>query len=142
MTKTYTDDEVQFVYPENWLLTDHSDGGIKQISVQSQNTSTWDFFSFPDMNTADQALREFMTSMSEQYDEFEAEPVETEIGNLTLSGIEAHFYCMDMLAVARAYAFEREGVVWMVAFQAESNEFQTNQQVLEAMTLGVLQDPS
>ena len=140
MTNNYADDEVEFVYPENWVLTDYSAGDIKQLSVQSQQTSTWDFFSFRDLAGTEDAIRQFTESMHEQYEDFETEPITSEVGGIKLVGIEANFYCMDMLATARAYAFQRENAVWMIAFQAESREFETNCPVMEAMTVGALRE--
>lgn len=140
MTKTFADEQIELLFPENWELSDHSTANIKQISIQSEKTAVWDFYAFEDRFGAEDVLREFVASLVEQYEEFESQPIEIEFGGSDLPGLEAHFYCGDLLAMSHIFALQSGNAVWIVNYQAENREFDSSLPVFQAITTGLLRN--
>ena len=135
---TYQNNDVQFMYPENWkLIENHSDGTI-QVSLQSPNSCVWDLFVFEDRNAVD-SVESFVDLLRDQYEEFESDPMERQFGDHKLQGYEANFYCLDLLISAQIVELPSStGDRRIVMFQGESREFDENEKVFEAITISAI----
>lgn len=147
VTTTYQKSGIEIVYPENWTLVESESDQLgtdfvgerqpKQISIQSPGSGVWDLYVFDKADDLSKRVQEFLTALQSQYDTFESEPLEVEIGDKKLVGYEAHFYCLDFLIKAHLLMLPGD-VPKLISYQAESREFDSSELVFKAITLSLI----
>ena len=139
MTQVYEQNEIQLVYPENWKLTENHSAETLQINIESPNGCSWDLFVVPVEATREEWMGHLLETMAEQYDSFEQEVLTFELGDHELQGYECFFYYLDLLISVHVFSLpSKDGKNRFVMFQAESREFDSNLEVMRAMTMSLL----
>ena len=139
MINRFQEGEFDVAYPENWKLVESSSDAAQQFSIESPNSCVWDLYRFEDADTSEQWLQSFIDTFAEQYDIFEQEPIQFELGDQSIDAVEANFYCLNLLI--SAYIFEmpsEDSSRRVIMYQGESREFEDNLTVFHAITMSYL----
>ena len=140
MAATYDQNGLEFLYPENWSLTESDEtSDFFEISLESPTGAIWSVSVFPPDSDVGQLLDSCAEALREQYDDFEQFAYSGSLGEFAATGFDGHFYCLDFLVTAGARAFSMEDRTLIVFWQAESREYDSNREVLDAITLSLLQ---
>ncbi len=140
MTAVFENEELQFMYPENWKLVQSGDtDDFVEISLESPAGGIWSVSVFNDGSSTGDLLESCAAALSEQYEDFERNDFMGEVGGIQAIGFDSHFYCLDFLVTAQVRAFELNGHTVNVFCQAESREFDKSQEVFNAITQSLLQ---
>ena len=141
MTAVFENEELQFMYPENWRLTQSSEtNDFVEISLESPEGGIWSVSVFSDGSTTNDLLESCAVALSEQYEDFEKFEFSDNMGGFETVGFDSHFYCLDFLVTAQVRAFENHGQTLNVFCQAESRDFDKNKDVFNAITHSLMQN--
>lgn len=139
MTAIYNKDGIEFLYPENWKLTEvPQTGDIAEISLESPSGSIWSVSLFPDSAIPAELLESSATALRDQYHDLELTEFHGQLETFATLGFDADFYCLDFLVTAQARTFPVPDYILHVYCQAESREFDSVKDVFDAITLSLL----
>lgn len=141
MTAVYDKQGLNFMYPENWKLTDSADDSVPhEITVDSPDgAAMWSVHLYPDGTQPEQLLDQTLESLRETYPDLELSELEESSIEKSIEGNEALFYCLDFLVRARLQVFETDKHRVLAWYQAEDREFAKMEMVFQAMTTSLLQ---
>ena len=141
MTAVYDKLGLNFMYPENWKLTDSADDSIPhEITVDSPDgAAMWSVHIYPDGTHPDRLLEQTWETLRETYPDLELSDLEASSNEQSIEGQEALFYCLDFLVRARLQVFEKDQRRVLAWYQAEDREFEKMDLVFQAMTTSLLQ---
>lgn len=141
MTSVYEKSGLRFAYPENWTVDDsESQGERAAVTVQSGSGAFWTVVRQPVAADPDVAAAEALKAMQEEYDELDAEPVETALDGFQLHGYDVNFICLDFTSTALIRATNTQAGTVVIFCQADDREFADVANVFAAMTMNVLQN--
>ena len=139
MTAVFENQELQFIYPENWKLSQSQDSDdFVEISLETPEGGIWSVSVFNDGSTEHELLEACASALSEQYEDFERSDFSGEVCGFDSIGFDAHFYCLDFLVTAQARALGSGGQTLNIFCQAESREFDNQKEVFAAITQSLL----
>lgn len=141
MTAVYDKQGLNFMYPENWKLTDSADDSVPhEIIVDSPDgAAMWSVHLYPDGTHPDQLLDQTLESLRETYPDLELSELDESSIEKSIEGNEALFYCLDFLIRARLQVFQTDKYRLLAWYQAEDREFAKMEMVFQAMTTSLLQ---
>ena len=141
MTAVYDKLGLNFMYPENWKLTDSADDSIPhEITVDSPDgAAMWSVHVYPDGTQPDRLLEQTWETLRETYPDLELSDLEASSNEQSIDGQEALFYCLDFLIRVRLQVFEKDQRRVLAWYQAEDREFEKMDLVFQAMTTSLLQ---
>jgi hypothetical protein len=138
MPATYRNFGVEFLYPDNWTVTDEqSSGWPRSVGLQCPDGS---FFvlqvhpAAPPLKLANEVLQ----TMRGEYASLEAESVVEQVEAEELVGFDLDFYYLDMLISARVRAARVGDQTYVWFFQGESRDFDRMMPVFQAIETGLL----
>lgn len=141
MSAVYENFGVSFMYPENWQLSDESgdaDAGPKTVSVNSPGGGFWALHVYePAVDPQDMA-NQFRLTMEAEYEGLESQPAQEDVGPASLTGYDMDFYCLDFVVTAQVRSVRVGKRTYVLAYQAESREFDKIAPVFQAMTHSLL----
>lgn len=138
MPATYRNFGVEFLYPENWSVTDEqASGWPRGVALQSPAGSFFVLQAHPSTPPLELA-NEVLKTMKEEYASLEAEPALEQIEGLDLVGYDLDFYYVDLLVSARVRAVPVGECTYVWFFQGESREFDQLSPVFLAIETGLL----
>ena len=137
MTAVYDKNGLNFMYPENWKLTDNDELPI-QVSVETPSGGIWSVNVFEANVSSDSLLDEAIDGLQESYEDVEISEANTEIAGFPAPGIDAYFYCLDFMVIAKVRVIELEQRKLVLHYQAESRDFDSQQDVFQAITTSLL----
>jgi hypothetical protein len=138
MTAEYNERGFHFLYPENWeLVVDEAVGWPRSVSVHAPSGAFWS--ATADSRPGPELLDRVVDAIAQEYEEVERDRVERTIGDVTVSGIELHFYCLDLLISAQVLLCPTTSHSAVIIIQAESREFERLAAVFDAISFSYLQ---
>jgi hypothetical protein len=138
MTAEYHQHGVQFLYPDNWqLVSDDQRGWPRSVSVHSPQGAFWAVTL--DQDSAEGLLERMVELMQREYEGAECEPISRSVGRWMFSGVELHFYCLDLLVTAQLLRCAELTQPAVLLLQGEDRDFDRLVQVFDAITLSFLQ---
>ncbi len=142
MTATYQKLGLQFLYPENWKLTDETNSDLPcSISLETPTgDALWSMHIFSIESDPDEILKETLTTLQETYLDLEVSPIDSAFEPFPGTGFEALFYCLDFLIRVRLQVVSTDDYQLLFWFQAEDREFDKQEPVFQAMTISVLSE--
>ena len=79
MTAKFNSFGIEFMYPENWELSQDDDTRFpRTVSVHSPSGSFWSISIYPASEEPVQTVENFVDAISKEYDEIEIEVVESD----------------------------------------------------------------
>lgn len=141
MTAVYDKLGLNFMYPENWKLTDSADDSVPhEITVDSPDgAAMWSVHVYPEDAHPDGLLDQTLESLRETYPDLELSELDESSTEQPIEGNEALFYCLDFLVRARLQVFQTDQHRVLAWYQAEDREFAKMELVFQAMTTSLLQ---
>lgn len=140
MTARFEQDDIRFLYPENWALTAGSPETLpREVSVQSPGGGFWTLQLHPASVEPSELLETVVSILSKEYDSFESERATELLGGINSDVCLMNFFCLDMLVAAKAMAFATAGHTVLVLCQAENREFDALQMVFQAISTSLVQ---
>jgi hypothetical protein len=139
MPARYENFGVEFMYPDNWSVTDEClDAWPRTVSIQSPNGAYWELQVYPTRVNPTDLCREVLQAMEQEYDSIESETITEEVFGLTMVGYNLCFFCLDFLVTSRVRGFYRGPRTYLLTCQAESREFEKQELIFQAMTKTLL----
>ncbi len=140
MTATYEKHGLKFLYPENWKLTDGQDVELPyQVEIEAPGGGIWSVNVFPGYVDTDELLADAVQGLQDTYDDVEIDKAKPDFPGYPSQGIDAYFYCLDFMVMARIRVIETEPYKLVLLFQAESRDFDSYHEVFRAITTSLLQ---
>lgn len=138
MPANYQNLGVEFLYPENWTLTDEqATGWPRSMSLQMPDGGFFVLQIHPASSPFELA-EEVLKTMKEEYASVEAEPASELLEGHELVGFDLHFYYLDLIIAARVRAVLLADQTYVWFFQAEDQEFDRLTPVFLAIETGLM----
>lgn len=132
---------IRFRYPENWrIVEEQPDGFSETVSAQSPGSGFWMLQHFPSQQESKDLTENLLQTLRSEYGEIEAEESQQTVLNVDLTGHNLHFFCMDMVVVARTRRFSLGKRCCLLLCQAEDREFSDLELVFDAITTSLISD--
>ena len=143
MTATFEKNGLRFLYPDSWTLTEYSEAKeFHEVSLESPEGSIWSVSVFPADTRPKQLIQSCLEALQDQYDDLESSDFEGDYNGFKASGFDADFYCLDFLVTAQSRTLKHNGKTFSFFCQAESREFEKNQDVFDAITMSLMNHES
>ena len=140
MTATYEKHGLKFLYPENWKLADGQDIELPyQVEIEAPSGAIWSVNVFPSDADTDELLADAVRGLQETYEDVEIDEASSDFPGFESQGIEAYFYCLDFMVMARIRVIETKRYKLVFLFQAESRDFEGYHDVFRAISTSLLQ---
>src|SRR5262245_45333928 len=71
---TYQSNDLRFLYPENWQLSESDSDALEsasEVSLESPSGGLWALYSYPASADVTRAVGEIISAINEQYDDVE-----------------------------------------------------------------------
>jgi hypothetical protein len=142
MSAVFTKAGIRFQYPENWTLVDESLlDWPRTVSLQSPGGGFWSLMKYDRGADVAALLRETLNQMREEYDSLESSVITEQFDDISSTGYEMYFYCLDFLVCAKALAIQSKGGdVLLLLWQAEDREFTKYEPIFRAITTSLLRE--
>ena len=137
--------DLRFQYPENWKIREEeTQEWPRSVIAESPSGAFWALHAYPEIQDSQRLVDEVLDAMRAEYDSLETTPpTNTEMLEQVIEGElvgqDMSFYCLDFLVIARVRSFAAQGRTYLILCQAEDREFESLDQVFQAMTIGMLQ---
>ena len=134
MSGHYTKLGIDFLYPENWRITDEeTKSWPRSVTVQNSQGAFWSLMVY-DNDDPGELTEQVKLTMESEYDEIEASKVVEEFGDFATEGFELSFYCLDFLVAARTLAARAANQTYLMIWQAEDRDFAELEPVFQAIS--------
>jgi hypothetical protein len=142
MTASYDKLGLQFLYPENWKLTDSGDDQLPhEITIESPDGGAmWSVHVYPDDADRDALIGETLKTLGETYPDLEVSTAKASLPATEGVATEALFYCLDFLVRTRLQVLRTDEHKVLAWYQAEDRDFEKLEIVFDAITTSLLQD--
>ena len=144
MIKTYQGLGLSCMYPENWTLTEDTDGGrVVGFTVESPTFAFMTVTEYSWTVSPREALEQAQDIMKSEYDNIEYDEIdpELEFDGQPLAdsrASDANFYYLDLLVFSRFVSFTVDRKTFLVQIQAEDRDFESLELVFKAMLISML----
>ena len=140
MPATYQRGGVEFLYPDNWVLSDPGDTDLpRAIALEEPGGAMWSAHLYPADHEADLLIKDTISALEETYPDLEISPSEKNFQQQPGSAIEAVFFCLDFLVRAKLQTLKTDAYQILVWYQAEDREFEKHEPVFHAVSTSMLQ---
>ena len=125
----YNKDDLCFMYPENWTLSEQAadplENSPREVSLVSPDGCMWVMHVFDAETPPGAILEQVIQGLDQQYEDFEYTDLDLDdIAGHEVVGGDADFYCLDFLVTARVQVIQTPEQVLSVLCQAESRDFE------------------
>lgn len=139
MSASYENFGIRFLYPENWAVADEQlDEWPRSVSVQSPSGAFWELQVYPSRMSPARLTGQVLEAMKQVYGDIESKAVTEDLWNVTATGFDLDFFCLDFLVTSCVRCFRVGARTCLLTCQAESREFDRQQPVFAAMTKSLL----
>lgn len=129
------------MYPENWTLTEDVGGELPwQVTLETPKGALFSISVFAKDADARSLIDNTTAALREQYEDLEISEIAEPFHGYDSTACNAFFYCLDFLVTARMRVIGTDAYTYLFYYQAESREFDTNEQVFQAIAVSVLQN--
>jgi hypothetical protein len=95
---------------------------------------------FPSQQESKDLAEDLLQTLRSEYGEIEAEESQQTVLNVDLTGHDLHFFCLDMVVVARTRRFSLGKRCCLLLCQAEDREFSDLELVFDAITTSLISE--
>jgi hypothetical protein len=132
--KAYKSHGVQFRYPEEWELSEQSDGEQISITVSSPLTAFWTVSLFPDCPAPADLVAAALEAFHEEYADLDDYPSTVRLCRRPTVGRDIDFVCLELLNSAGIRAFRAREFTLLVLFQMTEGEREETGPILDQIT--------
>ncbi len=143
MTTTFKRDDIEFIYPETWQLTETVEEApfSGEVSLETPDGGFWTLLIFPPDVDANELLENAKQGLVDQYEDIEFQAPTGPLDEIyECIGADAFFYCLDFLVAANLSVISTPRHVLVICCQAESREFDEKREVFAAITTSLLKN--
>lgn len=141
MTAVYNRSGIQFMYPENWKISDDDMDNIpRTVSVESPTGAFWSVDIHPFSVDHQMLLDQTLAVFEQEYNEVESGPAEEIWLGEAVTGFDLDFVCLDFVVCCQLRVLRHSHATYLMTFQAEDREFQELRQVFRAITQSLLSE--
>ncbi|NCC60077.1 MAG: hypothetical protein EOM12_03875 [Verrucomicrobiae bacterium] len=123
-TRTFQEHGISFDYPSDMKLGQESFYGIKQITLESTDSTLLMIQVFPEATTPAELQRDLLAGFREQFGNFGARfpakptaPCKRSISGVERQGIELSYALGDLAHKSEIYTFQKDGKTLAIVFQ-------------------------
>lgn len=132
MPATFEDFGVRFLYPDNWRVDARQrDEQAEGITFDLPKGGFFSVTRYREQADPEALLGQIVEAMRSEYADIEADPLG--VSDADDFFIDCRFYYLDLLITSRTTAIETGHDLVVVQAQAESREFDANEQVFAAV---------
>lgn len=144
MTATYQQENLKFLYPENWTLSDDPKEPLpRAITLESPGGHiTWSVHLYPTDADMDQVLDETLETLRENYEDLEVSTETLDFSLFEGKAFGALFFCLDFLVRIKLQIYQTPNYSVLLWYQCEDRDYDAQQMVFEAISLTLLQSMS
>ena len=125
---------IEFLYPENWLVTDEeTKEWPRSVSVQNDEGAFWSLMVYDDADSGE-LIEQVVAAMKAEYDDLETQPVDEQFAEFAASGYDMCFCCLDFVVNARTLSVRAANQTYLMIWQAEDRQFQKLEPVFRAIS--------
>lgn len=134
MPATFNDFGLHFLYPDNWkVIQREEEEGNHGVTLELPSGG---FFSIERERHGaldEELIEEVAATIESEYEDVEREELDPQLESQDERVIDFRFYYLDLLVVSRLILITIGESRYVVQFQAESRDFDANEQVLAAI---------
>ena len=144
MTRVYQGLGVSCMYPENWTVSEETEGErVTGFMLESPTSAYMTVVEYPWTVPPREAVEKAREAMEQEYEETEYLEREPELKYrgeriADCRGADLHFYYLDLLVVSRLVSFTLQRKTYLVQMQAEDRDFQSLEAVFQAMLISMI----
>ena len=134
MPATFDSFGVKFLYPDNWTIAERAEDESEEGMTLELPSGGFFSIELEDEGLSDEEI------IDRVHDTLKAEYHEIEVESIQLDGAaederttELRFYYLDLLIISRVILVKKDGETLVVQIQAESRDFDSNEQVFAAI---------
>lgn len=123
-TKEFQEHGISFSYPSEMKLDQKSFYGIKQITLESTDSTLLMFQVFPEGTTPADVQRDLLTGLREEFGNLGARfpskptaPCKRSIGGVKRQGVQLSYTLGDMAHKSEIYTMQKSGKTFAIVFQ-------------------------
>jgi hypothetical protein len=142
MPRQFKNDEVELLFPENWLLSEsyqETDGIDFQVMLEHPDGAFWLLSACRSEPDAQLLVDELKRQIAEQYETVEWIEASDTILQQPMLGLDGMFFSLDLLIAAEIRTFTRRNRTFVILAQGESREFDQLRLVFQAIATSMLQ---
>ncbi len=140
MVAKFSDDEIEFMYPDNWTVQhDGADRDVQFVTVQSPGSGFWMLQRAARGKSPNVLSAEAMRSLRDEYDEMEVADFDGDLNGIPACGFDIEFYCLDFVVRAQIRGFVWNQRTYVLLYQAEDRDFAEQALVFSAITTSLIQ---
>lgn len=140
MVAVYEKHGIQFMYPENWSLSEEDTSWPREVSVESPGGGFWALHLYSPPEDAQRLTDDVLDAMRAEYDPVESEEVEEQVAGVTAVGHDLTFFYLDLLITCRVRGFTLGDKTFVLITQAEDRDYQQLAPVFQAMTVNLVEN--
>ncbi len=134
MPATFESFGIKFLYPDNWTLSQRAEDEADEGATLELPGGGFFSIELEDEGLSDQEVFDRVAeAIKEEYHEYEMEPVSLPGADEDEVSVDIRFYYLDLLIVSRVVLLRSESGTLIVQAQAESRDFDANEQVFAAV---------
>ncbi|MFN3193412.1 MAG: hypothetical protein ACE361_23065 [Aureliella sp.] len=130
MPKTYQENGLNILFPDNWKLDEDKDS--QTVTFESPVGAFLTVTRLTEYEPGS-AIDQVKAAMREEYDEIEEEAVSIAIGDAEISGYSLKWVYLDLIITSVLVQIEKENGQYLVQYQAEDRDMTQLETVFEAM---------
>lgn len=135
----YSGMNLQFRYPENWKLSEESEGGVVHaVNIESPDHAFFAINRYRNASDPDAILEEAVEAMVSEYDSLEEEEGTIEVQGTEFPTRIVRFYFLDLLVACQFVTIPDQKDQLLFQFQAEDRDFEKLHLVFQAMMHSVV----
>ena len=125
---------VQFLYPDNWVVVERPEGETESgVTLEMPSGGFFSIEKDDSLLPDEELVERIVSAISAEYDDVEQESIELKQIGDDDRAIELRFYYLDLLVICRVVLTSRGDERLVIQMQAESRDFDTNEQVFAAI---------
>lgn len=142
MPKEFSENGVQFLYPDNWRLDKHpsAEGLDAALTLEAPSGAMWTLNVEGGLRSLEDLADSVRQTLCEEYEDVEYEPHTGCWGELETSGYELHFYVMELVVKAVIECLHFDGRTYMVMTQAEIRDYDELAPIFQALATSLVSD--
>jgi len=141
MTATYQKSGLQFLYPENWTLSDNPEEELpRAITLESPGGYImWAVHLHPPGLNSDELIDETIDALRETYEDLELSTDQLDFDQWPGTACQALFFCLDFLVRIRLQVLQTPNYTMMLWYQCEDRDYDQQKLVLDAISTSLMQ---
>ena len=140
MTATYQKDDLKFLYPENWTLTDTPEEDHRAIHLESPGGFiVWSVHLHPQDTDVDFLLDQTVDALRVTYPDLVLSTDAVEFEEFPGKSFVALFFCLDFLVRTRLQVYQTPKHTMLLWYQCEERDFDQQKIVFQAISTSLMQ---